>query len=149
MSLKNNMKGGYEYGSANANSYMLMEKALAKKGGVAFGDNFMKQLFDKSSQMTNIVPATTTATATNDIKGGTGLELAPFLTSLVLFGLRIGNDPKARQEILEQFNNLISSEKKRSSKVASKSVVKTASKSASKTTSKTASKSKNSKKMMN
>jgi hypothetical protein len=145
MSLKNNMKGGYEYGSANANSYMLMEKALAKKGGVAFGDNFMKQLFDKSSQMTNIVPNT----ATNDIKGGTGLELAPFLTSLVLFGLRIGNDPKARQEILEQFNNLIPSEKKKSSKVASKSIVKTASKSASKTTSKTASKSKNTKKMMN
>jgi len=145
MSVKNNMKGGYEYGSVNANSYMLMEKALAKKGGVAFGDNFMKQLFDKSSQMTNIVPTT----ATNDIKGGTGLELAPFLTSLVLFGLRIGNDPKARQEILEQFNNLIPSEKKKSSKVGSKSVVKTASKSASKTTSKTASKSKNTKKMMN
>jgi hypothetical protein len=145
MSLKNNMKGGYEYGSANTNSYMLMEKALAKKGGVAFGDNFMKQLFDKSSQMTNIVPNT----ATNDIKGGTGLELAPFLTSLVLFGLRIGNDPKARQEILEQFNNLIPSEKKKSSKVASKSIVKTASKSASKSTSKTASKSKNTKKMMN
>jgi hypothetical protein len=55
-------------------------------------------------------------------KGGTGVELAPFISSLVLLGLRVGNDKMLQTGVTKQLSDMVkskSSAKKTSTKKTS------------------------------
>lgn len=55
-------------------------------------------------------------------KGGTGVELAPFISSLVLLGLRVGNDKMLQSGVTKQLSDMVkskSSAKKSSTKKTS------------------------------
>lgn len=72
-------------------------------------------------------------------KGGTGVELAPFISSLVLLGLRVGNDKMLQSGVTKQLSDMVkskSSAKKSSTKKTSTKKTSTKKTSTRKTTSK-------------
>lgn len=57
----------------------------------------------------------------NDMKkGGTGVELAPFISSLVLLGLRAANDKALQMGITKKLGSLVSTRKSKKSKTKSR-----------------------------
>jgi hypothetical protein len=56
-------------------------------------------------------------TVKKDLRGGTAIvELAPFISSLVLLGLRVANDPVAQRDLTNQLTRMVSLSSRRSAK---------------------------------
>jgi len=138
MASKLRKQGGTNYSSIG-DSYMLIDKSL-KKGGrktnndkmrdnrnvLNGGDNLNSFLnpqilaFDTLSK--NILSKTSLDTLktsggksnkNNKIEGGTALiELAPFISSLVLLGLRAVNDKALQNKITKKIGTLVSTKSK-------------------------------------
>jgi len=117
-----------------------------KKGGedltsmLGFG-SAMKGLTDNLTSMTKKDGGCGLKSCTKkdkSSKGGTGVELAPFISSLVLLGLRAANDKSFQSGITKNLGSLVGSKKSKSktgskSKSASLLKTKTATKSKTKT----------------
>ena len=107
------------------------KRRVMRKGGTGLDGILSNPLLNSLAQGAgvpeNLMPSSQSSTGGNgrdcrqtikkDLRGGTAIvELAPFISSLVLLGLRVANDPVAQRDLTNQLTRMVSLSSRRSAK---------------------------------